>query len=131
MSDNWKHVKQEVDAHRNSIKKMSPAAAEEAKYSFLLTKKEIDRVLALKGPGTSLDGLRIFLGAKEIDNHLVHTIHVVAVENQGGHYADYNVPTSLSETDAEQENTEPAGGGSTCGTVPCPPTCNGGNILNR
>jgi hypothetical protein len=131
MSTNWHHVKKQVGAYRKHVKGFSPDAQAAAKYSFVITKEEIDRLLAQK-EGHTLDGLRIFLGGHEIDGHLVPTIHIIAVE--GSDFHDYNVPTSLpEETEAEPMLTAAAatGGGSTGGNYPCPPTCNGSNILTN
>jgi hypothetical protein len=132
MSDNWSVIKHEVSTYRDYVKKLPANAAAAASYCFLLTKEEIDRLLTLKGKEDTLDGVRIYLGGKLVDGHLIPTVHVVAVEKEGEQYNDYNVPKVLaSGAAAPTTTTAPAGGGSTGSTFPCPSICSGGqNILN-
>jgi hypothetical protein len=132
MSDNWNLIKNEVDAYRNYVKNLPERAAAAAPYCFLLTKEEIDRLLALRGNGIPLDGVRIYLAGNEIDGILVPKVYVVAVEKEGPLYNDYNVPKQVSEAGETPEvfGASPDGGGSTGSTVPCPNFCSQQNILN-
>ena len=143
MSDNWSVIREEVHTFRNYVKRLPEKANEAARYSYLLKKEEIDRLLSLKGDGTLLDGVRIYLGGNIIDGHLVPTVHVVVSEKAGDDYNDYGVPTSLPHDIAMAAETGLApmalkaaatsggsGSGSTGGTAPCPAFCGGSNILN-
>lgn len=133
MSDNWNLIKQEVGTYRNYVKGLPHAAQSAASYCFLLTKEEFERMLALKGHGTLLDGVRIYLSAKEIEGHLVPSIVVVAVEKDGGSYNDYGVPKETPPTAAAPmmaSAAAPAGGGSTGNLPPCPNICSDNNVFN-
>ena len=148
MSDNWSVIKQEVSTYRDYVKKLTPKAAAKASYCFLLSKHEIDRLLNLKGDGTLLHGIRIYLGAETIEHQMVATVHVVACEKDGDQYNDYNVPTSLphvamavepgvkplafsaTTADSTTTTTPPPGPGDTGLLRPCPNFCSASNILN-
>ena len=133
MSDNWSVIKQEVSTYRKYVAGLPKAASATASYCFLLTKEEIDRLLALKGTdGTPLDGVRIYLGGNQIDGHLVPTVHVVAVEKDGSVYNDFNVPKEMPATTnaAGMIGASAPGTGSTGNLPPCPNFCSGSNILN-
>ena len=133
MSDNWNLIKQEVSTYRKYVAGMPKDASAAASYCFLLTKEEIDRLLALRGhDGTPLDGVRIYLGAKEIGGSLIPTVHIVAVEKDGAVYNDFNVPKEMpAVTEAPgMFGAAAPGGGSTGSTFPCPNICSGQNILN-
>lgn len=144
MSDNWSVIREEVHTFRNYVKRLPPKAEEKAHFCYLLKKEEIDRLLNLKGDGTQLDGVRMYIGGNMIDGHLVPTVHVVVCEKDGDQYNDYNVPSSLphdvamaAETGlapmalkAATSSSDGGSGGSTGGTAPCPATCSGTNILN-
>lgn len=140
MSDNWSVIRSEVHTFRNYVKQLPPKATAAAHFCYLLKKEEIDRLLSLKGDGTSLDGIRIYLGGNMIDGHLVPTVHVVVCEKKGDQYNDYNVPATMPApaktaaptlmAAATASGTGGTGSGSTGGTAPCPATCSGTNILN-
>jgi hypothetical protein len=135
MSQNWSVIKSEIATFRDYVKKLPPAAEAKASFCYLLTKDEIDRLLALKGAGTSLDGVRIYLGGETIEGHLVPTVHVVACEKDGHQYNDYNVPESMphvamaAETGIVPLTDATATSGSTADLKPCPTFCSGTNIL--
>jgi len=132
MSENWSIIKEEVSTYRNYVEKLPEKAKEAAKYCFLLTKVEIDRLLALKGAGHPLDGVRIYLGGNLIEGHLVPTVHVVAVEKDGTQYNDYNVPTEMPAAAHAMAAVVPAAGGSsTADLPPCPVYCSKTNILQQ
>ncbi len=132
MSDNWSLIKHEVSTYRDYVKKLPADAAAAASYCFLLTKEEIDRLLTLKGHDGTLDGVRIYLGGKLVDGHLVPTVHVVAVEKEGEQYNDYNVPKVLASGAAAPTTASAAapGSSSTGSLPPCPSFCSNQNILN-
>jgi hypothetical protein len=131
MAENWSLITKEVSAHRTYVKNLTPGAAAEAKFCYLLSTTEFNRLLALKGDGTQLDGVRIYLGAKEIDGQMVPTVHVVAVEKEGETYNDYNVPKQMPEAAEGVELFGAAPGpGSSADLPPCPAVCGGQNILN-
>ena len=142
MSDNWSIIKEEVHTYRNYVKHLPADAAKQAFYSYLLSKEEFERLLSLKGDGQQLDGVRIYVGAKMIDGHIVPTVHVVACIKEDGQYNDYNVPSDLphvamaAETGvkplafAAAATTTDGGDGSTGKLPPCPDLCGKQNILN-
>jgi hypothetical protein len=146
MSDNWSVIKHEVSTYREYVSKLPKKAAAKASYCYLLSKEEIDRLLGLKGDGTLLHGVRIYLGGEMIDHHLIPTVHVVACEKDGDNYNDYNVPTSMppvamaTETgvkplafaaSAKTATASADGGTGDTGKLrPCPNFCSGSNILN-
>ena len=130
MSDNWITVKEEINAYRTHVKGLPQSAKEKAKHSFLITKDELDKLLALKGEGASLDGIRIHLGAHSVDGHIVPTVHVIAVEKDGSFYHDYGVPEEKPEPVETTTKLSFAADDATVSKfkaadmVPCPPTCN-------
>ncbi len=133
MSDNWSVIKQEVSTYRKYVAGMPKDASAAASYCFLLKKEEIDRLLALRGhDGTTLDGVRIYLGGKEIEGSFIPTVHVVAVEKDGEVYNDFNVPKEMpAVTQAPgMFGAAAPGNGSTGDVRPCPAFCSGSNILN-
>jgi hypothetical protein len=133
MSDDWSVIKQEVSTYRKYVAGLPKVAADAASYCFLLTKEEIDRLLALRGhDGTPLDGVRIYLAGKKMEGHLVPTVHVVAVEKEGEVYNDFNVPKEMPATTKVPGTfgASAPGTGSTGNLPPCPNFCSGKNILN-
>lgn len=131
MADNWSTIKKEVSTYRDYVKNLPADAAAEAKFCYLLSKDEINRLLGQKGDGTTLDGIRIYLGANEIEGKLVPTIHAVAVEKSGAAFNDYNVPKAMPEAGHAPSLFGAAPGtGSTGNLPPCPSICSDNNILN-
>ncbi|HWB24230.1 MAG TPA: hypothetical protein VG738_02070 [Chitinophagaceae bacterium] len=140
MSDNWSLIHQEVHTFRDYVSKLPKDAQEKAHYCYLLTREEFHRLMQLKGDGTALNGVRIYLGGEMVDGHLVPTIHVIPVEKEGTQYNDYGVPATVPPPSSgtttsgvramafsATSDTTTSGTGS---TAPCPATCSGTNILN-
>jgi len=147
MSDNWSVVRTDVHTFREYVKRLPDTAHKKASYCYLITRQEIERLLALKGKGHSLDGLRIYLGAEMVEGHLVPNVHVVACEHDGTFYNDFNVPVNMPPTHNVADTTikpmafaaaatttgdsgSGTGSGSTGVTAPCPNFCGKTNILN-
>jgi hypothetical protein len=66
MSTNWSKVKKQIKTLREYLKQIPQQ--EKIPHACLITKEEIDRLLAQKGDGSSLDGLRIYMGAEKEAN---------------------------------------------------------------
>ena len=132
MSDNWNRIKQEVGTYRKYVADLPADAKAAASYCFLLTHEEINRLLALRGNGKNLDGVRIYLGGKEVGGSFIPTVHVVAVEKDADGYNDYNVPKELPAVaeNAGLFGASAPGTGSTGTLPPCPDFCSKPNILN-
>jgi len=125
MNTNWQKVRKEISTFRKYVQSLSPAAKSEASYCYLITAEEINKLLSQCEDGSNLHGLRVYIGAKMIDNAMIPVLHVVACEKDGDSYNDYKIPQNFSE-----ENTlisMPLLGK----TQPCPTYCSETNALNQ
>lgn len=147
----WINAKNEIAAFKNYVTANGLPA--DTPRSYLLTKEEINRLLAQKANGT-LDGLRIYVGIKMINNVEVPTITVVAAEKDAvteGKYNDFNIPvftvtsnarvsSALATASETNEDLPPEDGGDDTGEDaiddgmadprPCPNSCSDINGLN-
>lgn len=150
----WIDAKNEIAAFKQYVTAKGLPA--DTPRSYLLTKEEIERLLAQKSTG-SLDGIRIYVGLKTVNNVVVPTITVVGAEKDAvtaGKYNDFNIPvftavTSIaartssvvatSSVDGNEELPPDDGGDDTPGDTiddgmatprPCPNTCSDENGLN-
>lgn len=128
MANDWKKVKNEVDAFKTHAKKFSEAAAAKTVHSVLFTKEEIEKLLNQKGDGSQLDGIRIYLGGENVDGHMVPSIHAIAAEkDEHGNFHDFSIEENMPDGDGEKlAAIMPM---ATSG-VPCPPQCSKKNFLN-
>lgn len=140
----WIEAKKEVAAFRSFLSDNQLPA--ETPRAFLLTRDEIERILSQK-EGEGLDGIRIYLGLKTINNVEVPTVVIVGAEkDEHGVFNDYNVPgskklkaatTGFSVTaDADgdpgdpADPEEPGDDGPVATPMPCPVSCGSNNDLN-
>lgn len=147
----WNDAKNEVAAFRSFLSANHLPA--DTPRAFLLTREEIERILNQRGTdGTSLDGIRIYLGMKTVNNVQVPSVVIVGAEKdaQGG-YNDYITPTTLKAFRAGASNlratSEIPGDDSSSGDddgssgtiggevvignpMPCPVSCGKKNELN-
>ena len=120
----WKEVKQQISAFRKYVHSLSPEARKEASFCYLITEEEINKLLSQCNDGSKLHGLRVYIGAKIVDNSMVPVLHVVACHKDGdNNYNDYNVPNAISE----ESKSLPLLGS----TQPCPTCCSTSNALNQ
>lgn len=147
----WNDAKNEVAAFRNFLSANQLPA--ETPRAFLLTREEIDRILNQRGAdGTPLDGLRIYMGLKTVNNVQVPTVVIVGAEKDAhGIYNDYITPSTLKSfrtgtsnlrtaTDTIGEEAEGENDGEPSDTIggevviaepmPCPLSCGSNNDLN-
>ena len=130
MSTNWSKVKKQIKTLREYLKQIPQQG--KIQHACLITKEEIERLLSQKGDGSSLDGLRIYMGAEKKGEYIQPVIAaIVACEKDGeDKYHDYDVPEknlkTLTLTGTEDGNQLLAVGK----TLPCPDWCSKTNILN-
>lgn len=132
---NFKNMKDEILAFKDYRSKLSQAAKDESKKSYLITKKELDNILnQLSSVGDDNKAIRIYFGAKNINNETVPTMHVLACEvitiDSSGlpvNTRDYKVPETLQALDAaEAGNILPK----IAIVHPCPPKCPTTNVFS-
>ena len=117
----WQEVKNKVQAFRNYVQGLTPAAKAEAKYAFMITKEDIKAMIEQAGGAPELDGLRAYIGADIIDGQMVPRLYFVAVQKDAN--ADYN--------DYDLGMTVPSGSQPLLGSDrPCPNMCSKSNFLN-
>lgn len=135
----WLDAKDQIAAFQNYVTVNSlPATTERA---YLVKREEIDRLLDQK-PNATLDGIRIYLGFKTVNNVLVPTATVVATEKDiNGNYNDYNIPAIAAvgnrnastndgpDDDPDGDPNDDAEDGMAIAT-PCPSVCGDQNDLN-
>ena len=120
MTTDWKKVTEQLAAHRNHSKNLPDGA--KPLHSMLFTKDEIEKLLNQKKDGTQLDGIRVYLGADNVDgHHIVTTMHAVACEKTAdGDFTDFKIEEHLPSADAiALTAAAPLLGGG----IPCPPQC--------
>ncbi len=129
MSTNWTKVKKQIKTLREYLKQIPQQ--EKIPHACLITKEEIDRLLSQKGDGTSLDGLRIYIGAEKKGDLILPVIAaVVACEKESDDkYHDYNVPEKNLKT-LTLKGTENGKLLAVGETRPCPTWCSQPNLLN-
>ncbi len=126
----WNKAKHEVNALRRYIKSFA-FPANNTSVCYLLTKDEITKMLNQKNDGSSLDGLRIYLGAEFIDEKMLPTVHIVACEKDSSNdYHDYNVPEDMNEENRNEFISDEQNMPLLAKTFPCPTHCSKSNILN-
>ena len=117
----WQEVKSKVQAFRNYVQGLTPAAKSAVKYAFMITKDDIKTMIDQAGGVQQLDGLRAYIGADIIEGQMVPTIYVVAVQKDAsGNYNDYDLGMTVPS------GTKPL----TADTRPCPNMCSATNFLN-
>jgi hypothetical protein len=130
MSTNWSKVKKQIKTLREYLKQIPQQ--EKIPHACLITKEEIDRLLAQKGDGTSLDGLRIYMGAEKRGEYVQPVIAaIVACEkDDDDKYHDFDVPEKNLKT-LTLKGTENGQQLLSVGkTLPCPTFCSKSNVLN-
>jgi hypothetical protein len=129
MSTNWSKVKKQIKTLREYLKQIPNTAPKQ--HACLITKEEIDRLLSQKD-GSTLDGLRIYMGAEKNGEYIQPVIAaIVACEKDGdGKYHDYDVPEKNLRT-LTLKGTEKGQQLLAVGKVlPCPTYCSKSNVLN-
>jgi hypothetical protein len=117
----WQDVKNKVQAFRNYVQGLTPAAKAEAKYAFMIKKEEIKAMIDQAGGIPELDGLRAYIGADIIEGQMVPWIYFVAVQKDAsGNYNDYDLGLTVPS------GTQPLLGSDR----PCPNMCSTSNFLN-
>jgi len=124
MTNEWEKAKKQIATLRNYFKTLPPALQEKKAYCYLITKEEIEKLLAQAG-NKSLDGIRVYLGAHIEGNYIVPTAHVVACEkDKDGAYNDYNIG------DTAPGSADKAATPLLADVRPCPKWCGKTNFLN-
>ena len=130
MDTNWSKVKKQIKTLREYLKQIPQQS--KIQHACLITKEEIDRLLSQKKDGSSLDGLRIYMGAEKKGEYIQPIVAaIVACEKDDeDKYHDYDVPEKNLRT-LTLKGTENGQQLLAVGkTLPCPTYCSKSNVLN-
>ena len=139
MSKNkWWTAKQEIAAFRAHIKNLPPTTPR----AYTLSKKAVDAIMAQNG---GLDGLRIYIGCKTVEDVMVPTITIVGTQLIDGMHCDFGIPPFIGDPSAPSAarsgsiSIAARGGGEEelpeddpifSDPEPCPSFCGPDNALN-
>lgn len=130
MANDWKTVRKQIKAFRSYINSLSATAKNAATYSYVLTAADIDNLLTQPVNGTTLDGIRIYFGAENIDGAMVPRMYAVGSKLAGYIYEDYNVPANSLDLETATESVANAAMPKKSDGLPCPQYCSTTNVLN-
>lgn len=81
---------EQINTMKNYLDSLPLAVNAKKAYCFMITKEDINSLLAQKSNGEMLDGLRVYLGANMIEGHAIPNIHVIACEKDAeNRYNDF------------------------------------------
>lgn len=129
-----KNARNEIAAFKAYRNKLKDPAKAVSNRSYMITKKELDNIVnQLSGVVDDNKAIRIYFGAKNIDNEMVPTMHIVACEilsketnGDPDESMDYKIPV----TEADLAIAETSGNLPVMAkTYPCPPRCPKTNVF--
>ncbi|RXK83576.1 hypothetical protein [Filimonas effusa] len=86
----WWTAKQEIAAFRAHIKNLPPTTPR----AYTLSKASLDALMAQNG---GLDGLRIYIGCKTVEDIMVPTITIVGTQLINGMHCDFGIPPFIGD----------------------------------
>lgn len=141
----WRQAFSDTASYRKRLSAAKNLREEDKITAYSIHKKDIEDLL--KKHGKNLDGIRIYIGERQINDETAIRLHAVAIIKQGEMYNDYNVPklkdlaSGRVEEFATAESTEvskgfanPHGNNQDLQGLaelrPCPQECSDKNDLN-
>lgn len=131
MPNEWKQARMQIKAFKNYYDSLPQVSKTVAARSYVITKEQIEALMGQHGNGSTLNGLRIYIGLDNTGGQHFPVLHIVASQLVNSSFDDFGIPDSGLDLETDPENTIIASMPLKAGLFPCPTTCGKQNVLNR